>query len=811
MDPDELLADLTAPQRAAASTLSGPVGIIAGAGSGKTRVISRRLAYAVATRTIDPRRVLILTFTERAAGEMEGRIRRLRLPDVTARTFHSAAYLQLRHFWPSIGADRPLPMVVRSKVPSIARALARETGRLRFIPARDFADAIEWAKVHRIRPERLALEAGRHERELPADPDDVVRIWQIYEAGKKRDGAVDFEDMLELVLQLLETDPDAAEAVRRRYTWFSVDEYQDTNPLQEALLSVWLGDNRDLCVVGDPDQAIFSFTGATPEYLLSFRRRFPTARIFDLSDNFRSTPGVVEVANRLLAAVGRPRRLRSTRSAGPEPVVRRFPTDVDEADAVVQQIRTWQANGIELRQVAVLVRLNAQIAEWEEVLRLAGVPFSVRGERFFHRADVRRALSVLRHLPDDIGQGSGALLSILVAEVWGKEFGYQRDESQSTDAARERQAALDELLVVADAVEASSATASVDDLLAELDRRSADEETPIGNGVTLSTIHRAKGLEWEAVLLPSWEEGLLPYRSALGKPREIAEERRLAYVAVTRARTHLWIGFAEERPGPRGTPVRRVPSRFFTDIEGKPRERTAARPTRVRNAGNKPVSAGAPRAGGPHPADTASPADEALFQALRAWRREASAAAGLSAWIVASDALLRAIAAARPRTTDDLQPIPGMGPKRIESHGQAILAMVRRVGEGVDSIVDPPTEADSRQALRDTEGGQGDDLGQPQGIPDELIGGGPRRDATVRRPDGNAAEDVFQALRSWRLEICRSAGVSPFVVAHNSLLRSIASANPASLGELSAVKGMGPKKMETYGEAILRAIAGAAE
>jgi DNA helicase-2/ATP-dependent DNA helicase PcrA len=700
-DPERLLEDLTPDQRRAVTTVSGPLAIVAGAGSGKTRVVSRRVAYAVATGHVDPRRVLVLTFTDRAAGEMVERIRVLRLPEVTARTFHSAALLQLRHFWPRLDASRagvlgaadpgaavlgaagpgaagsatPFPEILRSKIGLIARVQARQPGAAGRMLAKDVADVIEWAKVRRIDPEHLAEEAARTERDLPGDPADLGRTWTAYEAAKRREGAIDFEDMLELTLRVLETDPDAAAQVRGRYAWFSVDEYQDTNPLQEALLRAWLGDRDDLCVVGDPDQAIYSFTGATADFLLSFGRRHRGTRVVDLRENFRSTPAVIELANRLLAAVGRPRRLVAVREPAGAATVRRFDEAGDETAAVVASIGALHAGGLPFAKMAILVRLNAQVADWEEALHAAGVPFMVRGERFFHRADVRRALAILHDVPDDDRAAASADLADRLAGLWAEPFGFERGAAPSTAAARERQAALEALVAIGEQlVAARPDEASIDALLAEVARRRADEDVPVGSGVTLSTIHRAKGIEWEAAFLPGWEEGLLPYRSALGKPGEIAEERRLAYVGVTRARTHLWVSCAARRAGPGGKAGGRVASRFLTDLEGKPRERTSTSTAAPRARRERGGSAG--RGAAPLPSDL-GPADERLFQALRAWRLATAREKGVSPFIVAEDVLLQRIATLRPASLAALERVPGIGPKRSDMYGAAILAIVR--------------------------------------------------------------------------------------------------------------------------------------
>src|SRR6476619_1481365 len=322
-DPERLLADLDPEQREAVLATTGPIAILAGAGTGKTRVISRRTAYAIGTDIVPPDQVLVVTFTDKAAGEMVERLRILGLPGVTARTFHAHALSQLRFFWPSRHDGEPLPQLLDSKVPILGRLARQLPGHYRFTPAKDLADEIEWAKSRRIAPrsyEREALAAiPSHEPPIPIDL--FVRTFDNYERAKARAGRIDFDDLLVETIRLLEDDTEAAETVRARKRWFSVDEYQDTSPLQQRLLELWLGDRPDLCVVGDVDQTSDTFTGATAGFLTGFAERHPGARVLDLTRNYRSTPQVLERANRLIAAEGRTKRLAASRGDGPEPAV----------------------------------------------------------------------------------------------------------------------------------------------------------------------------------------------------------------------------------------------------------------------------------------------------------------------------------------------------------------------------------------------------------------------------------------------------------------------------------------------------------
>jgi DNA helicase-2/ATP-dependent DNA helicase PcrA len=725
-NPDRLLAVLNEAQREAVSITKGPLAIVAGAGSGKTRVISHRAAYAIETGVVAADRVLLVTFTDKAATEMVQRMRALGHPRVMARTFHAFALAQLRHFWPSRHDGEPLPQLLDSKTEILFRLARGLPGHYRFAAPRDLAETIEWAKIRRIPPNRWEQDGhqdGGDRAPIPADL--FARLYANYERTKDRAGRIDFEDMLLRTVDLLESDDDAAETVRGRKTWFSVDEYQDTNPLAERLLELWLGSSNDLAVVGDPDQTIYTFTGATPDYLLNFEARHPGARTVALLENYRSTPQVLELANRLTAGGSRG-ALRTANTAGPAPSIRRHADDATERRAIVEAIRTLLGEGLDPAEIAILVRINAQLPDFEQGLTGAGIPFRVRGQRFFQRSEVRDARQLLRRSPPD---ATGPDLVEATRRLFGERLGLvERAEASGTernerglgdrdragdaeprttnarpsdgapdpvgDEARERTASLEFLVEIVRELAAADLTATIADVLAELDRRDAEEAAGGGGGVNLLTYHRAKGLEWDAVFLPALEEGLLPIRQAKDDAA-IAEERRLLYVGITRARRHLTLSWAHRRIGSAGTEVQRKPSRFLAMLEPPRttrawRDGTSARSswTGLDGAGSGVGSgAGNPRSGERRTIAGAIAAvqppdgdglDRHLLEALQLWRRERAARDGVPSYVVAHDAALFAIAEAEPRTLTALGQVKGMGPVKVERYGAEILALMAR-------------------------------------------------------------------------------------------------------------------------------------
>ena len=689
--PDGLLDDLNPAQREAVTITRGPLCILAGAGTGKTRVISRRVAYAVATGAADPRHVLVVTFTEKAAGEMQERLARLGYPGVAASTFHAAALKQLRYFWPRAhGTD--LPQILDSKLGILAPLQRTLPGGYRYTAAKDLAQEIEWAKARRIPPTDYVAATRSTGHEGPLPPELFQRLYSGYEDAKRRAGRIDFEDMLELTIAILDEDAEAAELVRGRYRWFSVDEYQDTNELQQALLDRWLGGRDDIAVVGDEDQTIYTFTGASSAHLLGFASRFPHARTVRIEENYRSTPEVLALANRLISAGGRPaagasgdrkKRLIATHPPGPEPSIRGFDDAEDELDAIVREIRRLLALGVSPGEIAVLVRINAQLPPIEEALAAAGLPFRVAGERFFARYEVRQAMQTVRRhavgarasrrpsgaspdAPTPTGTPAEPRLADMLTAIWA-ELGFDPTATPDGEAARARHASFATLLGYAARVEAAG-PAELSAFVVEIDRLTALESEPAGAGVNLLTYHRAKGLEWAAVVLPALEEGLLPIRQA-NDDDGVAEERRLLYVGITRARRHLWLSWARERVGPSGKEVRRKPSRFLAELRPPSRPGPRQVPVHVGSRAASPIERG------PGPSPDASPRS-ALSNALREWRLARARSDAMPPYIVLHDSTLEAIAERAPRTLTELRRVPGIGPGKLDKYGAEIVAVI---------------------------------------------------------------------------------------------------------------------------------------
>jgi len=663
LDPETLLADLDTEQRDAVLATSGPVAILAGAGSGKTRVISRRTAYAIATDVVAPDQVLVVTFTDKAAGEMVERLRGLGLPGVTARTFHAHALSILRHFWPAGHDGEPLPEILASKALIIGRLARQLPGHYRFTPAKDLADEIEWAKARRIPPRAYEREAAAAGREPPIPVDLFTRTYEGYERAKVRAGRIDFDDLLVETVSLLETDEAAAGTVRARKSWFSVDEYQDTNPLQQRLLELWVGERRDLCVVGDEDQTIYTFTGASSGFLTSFAGRWPGTREIALVRNYRSSPQVLAVANRLLAGQGRAKRLVATRPDGPEPVFARHASAGDELAAIVEWIGVRTRAGTQPSEIAVLVRMNAQLEPIEAALTRAGVAYQVRGVLFYERPEVKAAVASLRRMDGRAAALRGTAFAAAIRTRWHEALGLEDDQAaidrERGREARERQASLDTLLAIVDETVRADPAADATTVLDELERRAGNEKHGSADGVNLSTYHRAKGLEWDAVALPSLEEGLLPIRQAVDDEDALAEERRLLYVGITRARAHLLLSWAEMREGRGGNETRRRPSRFLADLRPRP-----VRPV-------PPVRT--PSEGAVRPP---TPTDDPVFDALRAWRLERARDSAFPPYVIAWDATLTAISEAKPRSLEALLQVKGMGAAKVEKYGTEILAVI---------------------------------------------------------------------------------------------------------------------------------------
>ncbi|CAN5182581.1 ATP-dependent DNA helicase UvrD2 [soil metagenome] len=602
-------------QRRAVESVRGPVCILAGAGSGKTTTITRRIANQVATGTFEAQEILAVTFTDKAATEMRERLARLGVKGVTARTFHSAAFAQLRAF-----AGDP------GKI-NVSKALAlRQIGNslpppYKFRPAGDLATEVEWAKNRRLTPDTYLDGLGSHEPAIPADL--MLRVFRRYEAQKAERGYVDFEDLLELTVRLFDENPSALAEVRQRYRAFTVDEYQDVNLLQQTLLDRWLGEGKELCAVGDDYQSIYAFTGATPEYLLGLPRRFPEAAVVRLEANYRSSPEVLALANRIVPALGGAEKvLRATLPSGPEPLTRSFTNRDSETAFVVDRVRALQGEGLPLEEMTILCRTNARLVDFEEAFHEAEVPF--QGAALLAREAARQLLRRLRKLES----------TAVAASVRGytEDAGWlERLPEKLGERELVRQADLSRLVRLAAEFDDGARTTQefVADLEARFGSTGADR-----CGVHLLTLHGAKGLEFDAVFIPRVEERELPIRQAK-KPAEIAEERRLFYVGMTRAKRHLSLTWSGR------------PSCFLGELG-----------LRVQP-----------------PARAAEP-DDPLYGALKRWRLERATADDLPAYVVFHNSTLAEIAGRRPRDLSELSTVPGVGPTKLERYGDEVLAVL---------------------------------------------------------------------------------------------------------------------------------------
>jgi DNA helicase-2/ATP-dependent DNA helicase PcrA len=605
LDAERIFAGLNAEQRAAVETPHGPVCILAGAGTGKTTTITRRIAWQVTSGAFPASELVAVTFTDKAAGELRARLAALGVEGVRASTFHSAALALLRRF-----AGDP------GRILSTKALLLRQIGNrlpapYKFRPAGDLATEIEWAKNRRLTPQTYIGALGDHEPPLPADL--AHRVFREYEKRKADAGSLDFEDLLERTILALEDDPHALEVVRERWRAFTVDEYQDVNLLQQTLLDLWLGDRDELCAVGDDYQSIYGFTGASAQWLLALPRRYPDARVVRLEQNYRSTPQVLALANRLVPKLGGAEKtLHATLADGPEPVV------LPNAD-VAARIKELVSAGVVLEDQAVLVRTNARAADFEEAFHEAGIPF--QGASLLSRDAARR---VLKALPRDPVSAGESVRQAALALGWLEQPPEKLGEREQT-----RQADLARLVRLAEQFEGD-----VPEFVASLHERFG---ATAGRGVHLLTLHRAKGLEFEAVHLPRLEEGELPNRRA-----DVDEERRLLYVGITRAKRYLLVTWAGK------------PSRFLSELGV-----TASRNPVTRR----------------DPAVEMPPA----FGVLREWRLERAKADEVPAYVVFHNATLAEIAERQPRTLAELALVPGVGPTKLERYGEGVLAALARV------------------------------------------------------------------------------------------------------------------------------------
>jgi DNA helicase-2/ATP-dependent DNA helicase PcrA len=724
----DALEGLNPDQRRAAETVRGPVCILAGAGSGKTTTITRRIAWQVASGAFRADQILAVTFTDKAAGVMKSRLAALGAGGVEARTFHAAALAQLYRYAPdSVGRILPSKALLLRQ---IANALPPP---YKFRPAGDLATEVERAKARRVAPDLYLASLDDHEPPIP--PNLMHTVYREYERRKAQRGEIDFEDVLELAIRLLEGDDQARADLRDRYRAFTVDEYQDVNLLQQTLLDLWLGPRDDLCVVGDDYQSIYGFTGASPEWLLGLAGRFPAAAVVRLEENYRSSPEVLELANRLVPRLdGAEKVLRPTRPPGPEPVLRAFATAEAERAWLVEELRLARAAGLPLDSTAILCRTNARLADFEEVLHDADLPF--QGSSLLARDAARR---LLRALDRDGSNGVAARVRELAVEAgWLVRLPDKLGERELT-----RQADLSRLVKLAEEADDGELTGAG---FAELLRRRFDPGGDAARGVHLLTYHRAKGLEFDAVFLPRLEDRELPSRLAR-TGEEQAEERRLLYVGITRARRLLALTWS------------RRPSPFLAELGV--------------SASAVPAASRAERA-----PRNESPAAEAL----RRWRLERARADAVPPYVIFPDRTIDELLARRPSSQAELAAIHGLGPSRLGRFGEELFGVLRRAlaedpapgGPPAATAVIPPPAA-------------------------------PPPPTVVHAPD----QAAYDALAVWRRRRAADEAVPAYHVFANRVLAAIADAKPRTPEELLAVPGVGPTKLERYGDEVLEVVAAA--
>ena len=544
---EEILAALDDDQRDVALATRGPVCVIAGAGTGKTRAITHRIAYAAAIGTMDPSKVLALTFTARAAGEMRTRLRSLGVPTVAARTVHSAALKQLIYFWPTVFGGRT-PDLMNSKTPFLTEAVNRAdlTGEIRVTSRetmRDIATEIEWAKVSQVAPIDYLDQVNARQMKPRVKAEHIAAIYVAYESLKKQELAIDFEDVLLLTSAMLEQERTVRERVQDQYRYFTVDEYQDISPIQQRLINAWLGSRKDICVVGDPAQTIYSFAGATPVFLNTFTQRFPEAEVIRLSTGYRSTPEITFAANALLRSSSMGQELTASNDHGLHPRVDGYKDESGEIAGILSQITTLLSEGTAPQEIAILARTNSQLKGVERAMNSKGLPYQVRStERFFERQDVRDFLKQVRQasvLPTEGATWIDELRTIAQPYLTG----------ESIDGI----AALLHLGRELDSDDGFTPK-TLRGFLREVEDRVTQNNPPTMPVVTLATLHAAKGLEWERVFLMGASEGILPLEtgstgSTGTSDAVVAEERRLFYVGMTRAKVDLHISY-------RGSPSR---------------------------------------------------------------------------------------------------------------------------------------------------------------------------------------------------------------------------------------------------------------
>lgn len=672
----ELLENLDPEQREVVIHEGGPLVVLAGAGTGKTRAITHRIAYGAHTGQLPAQHVLALTFTAKAAGEMRSRLRGLGVPQVQARTFHSAALRQLRYFWSDF-AQGPFPELMDGKFGPLRRILSELGIEPERETIRDVAAELEYAAVNLVGIDDYPQFA--QSRELPPgiDTTAMVAIMRAYADHKTTNRLIDYQDVLLILSGVMASTPDIAAKIHQQYRHFVVDEFQDVSPIQYELLKNWLGERDSLCVVGDPAQTIYTFAGARDSYLMNLGNVLPQARTISLVRNYRSTPPIVEAANKVLAHTGRNRMvLQPQRSGGVAPTFHEYPDDASEATGIAQRIAAQTSSGVPASDIAVLFRTNGQSPAFEHALDEHGIHYLVRGgEQFFARPEIRQAGALLRA---NMSQGKTGQLNTVVADLL-TTLGWQEVGPRVHGAVPARWESLNALVNLAKQMQQDSdMPVPLSEFVAELEQRAEAQHAPSVQGVTLASVHAAKGLEWPHVYLVGMSEGLMPISYA-STPLAVAEERRLFYVAVTRAQDTLTVSWSQARQA--SAQSTRKPSRFISEMRGhtptqrERRQQARASSTRACGCGNALVSAQERRNRVCHTCSRA--VDENMVTTLKEWRTQTARELDVPAYMVLTTATLMSIAQARPQSLDELGQISGIGPVKLGQFGDDILEAVR--------------------------------------------------------------------------------------------------------------------------------------
>jgi DNA helicase-2/ATP-dependent DNA helicase PcrA len=666
---EELLVGLTPSQRAAVTSKATPLCVLASAGAGKTRVLTRRIAYRALTGTADPRHTLALTFTRKAAGELHERLRRLGLrQQVAAGTFHALASAQLHRWWSDRGE---LPPALLERKSRLLAPLAASRPPLAHIPVSELAGHIEWAKARLVTPECFEPAAHAEGRVLPPSvpPSALASLYARYEDEKVRRGLVDFDDLLARCADAIDTDPTFAGAQRWRWRHLFVDEFQDLNPLQHRLLLAWLGTSTDLCVVGDPHQAVYGWNGADPHLLAQVATRWPATEVVHLDDNHRSSPQIVAAGAAVLGPAGD--RLRSAGCDGPLPAIRAYPSETAEAYGIATGLRRCFAAGQGWGAMAVLTRTNAQLLPIQRALAAAGVPFWSPAQRLLLDDPAARAILV------DLGRRRQTPMQTVVADLAA-----QADDSD--EEADDRRSVITTLAELAYTFREQEPQSTVGQWLAWLPSALSDDPSgaPPTEAVTLCSFHRAKGLEWEAVWLAGLERGFVPIGRATSAAAE-QEERRLLYVALTRAGRELHCSWARERTfGTRPVPRDASPwLELLRSASGKgdpagARAHSEQWRGRLRDQRRQLHDESRRRRSGPPLPEGWPEPDPDVVSTLRRWRSETARAAGIPAYVVFHDVTLAALASLRPHTTQQLLEVPGLGPVKAGRYGPTLLSLL---------------------------------------------------------------------------------------------------------------------------------------